>query len=283
MAETSAPQEVAQEAFSKIVTPYLRKKLGKELADLLAIMLTTLSLQSADSAREVFVQLCGELVELHLDGYDGAFLSLVLDRNELVSLVSSFARDFDSRFGEISPLLHAGNAFDRLLAPELADVLGMELVDHLRNLYIAEIEIHVGVDDDKRFLAAMEKLADVVPLLNEAEYMDRIRCVEEVLRQQMTDNDERAAVFDGVIIEDGIEQIIISDLADILGKGPILESLIQESHDQCTGIFTDELARFSRFVKVLNGSDIILNMFGDHWAVDKEQEWIEAFRKMVTA
>ncbi|MBN4071648.1 hypothetical protein JYT30_00635, partial [Desulfotalea psychrophila] len=87
--------------------------------------------------------------------------------------------------------------------------------------------------------------------------------------------------FSAITLQDGIEQIIIPDLAEILGKGPILDALVEEAEKQCSGIFSDELARFSQFVKILNKSDIILNMFGDHWTSDKESEWIKEFRELL--
>lgn len=220
---------------------------------------------------------------MSLKGYNGPFLSLVLDRDELASLVGSFERDYDSFYGTQSDSLTAVNVFDRLLAPDLVEVMGEELVAYLKRLYIDEVEIQIGVADHDRFLAAMGKLAETVPLLQEAEYIERIRGIAEILKNQQVGGTLPQAddIFSGISMEDGIEQIIIPDLGDILGKGPILESLVETARKQCTGIFPDELARFSSFVKELNSSDIILNMFGDHWTADKEQEWIKSFRKLL--
>jgi|GEM_PF-6123546 hypothetical protein len=284
MNESAEYRDAALEAFNRVVRPYLRKKLGSDLAALLTDTIRDVPPPASASVKDAFVQLCRELLETRLNGYEGPFLSLVLDRDELASLMGSFERDYESLYGENRDSLAAGNVFDRLLAPDLVDVLGEELVTYLKQLYIDEIEIQVGVADHQRFLAAMEKLAETVPLLHEAEYMERIRGIAEILKKQQTDSLSSADdMFSAVSLEDGIEQIIIPDLADILGKGPILESLVEAAREQCSGIFPDELARFSRFVKELNKSDIILNMFGDHWTAGKEQEWIEAFRKMVVA
>jgi hypothetical protein len=272
----------ALQAFSQVVGPYLRKKMGHDIATLLTTITRETSLAESTSAKDAFSQLCNRLLEIRLGKYDVPFVNLVLGREELSSLQEAFSRDYDSRYGHNQSHLTIGTVFDILLAPDLVDVLGEELVTYLKQLYINEIETLVGVADHLRFATAMEKLSETMPLLQEAEYTERIKGISEILKKQHTDSVENPdAVFSSITLQDGINQIIIPDLAAILGKGPILDALVEEAGKQCSGIFPDELARFSKFVKILNKSDIILNMFGDHWISDKEREWIKEFRELL--
>jgi len=272
----------ALQAFNQVVEPYLRKKMGHEIAALLIDRTLELSLAESTSTKDAFILLCSRLLEIRLGKRDIPFVALVLDREELSSLQDDFIRDYDSRCGQNQNHLTIDTVFDVLLAPDLVDVLGEELVTYLKKLYIDKIETLVGVADHQRFTIAMENLSETMPLLQEVEYVERIRGISEILQKQQTDSAENPdAVFSSITMQDGIEQIVIPDLAEILGKGPILDALVEEAEKQCSGIFSDELARFSQFVKILNKSDVILNMFGDHWTNDKEREWIKEFSELL--
>lgn len=275
-------QESVLEAFDRVVGPFLRKKLGGEIATLLTEAVQSVELQNDASDEEVFSQLCKELLETRFTGYEGPFLHLILNKEELTSLPDLFSREYKTLYGNNRDALSAVNAFDRLLAPDFIDVMGEELVDYLKQLYNDAIELQVGVADHVRFFVAMDKLMEAAPMLNEVEYVERIGEIAETLKHQTqleSDIDESAS---RITFTDGINKIIIPDLADVLGHGPVMKALIESTIRECSGVFPDEQAKFTRFVRELNKTDIILNMFGDHWTAGKEREWVEAFKEMIT-
>ncbi len=273
--------DIAVEAFNQVVGSYLRKRLGNEIAVRLIETVSRLPEKDDVSIERSFTHLYQQLLETKLDGYDGPFLNLILEKDELTSLPTAFNRDFRSLFGANRESLTAINAFDKLLAPNLADILGEELIELSKNIYNDAIEIQVGVADHVRFFVAMDKMMETIPLLNEAEYIEQIRSIAETLKQHQADYfPDAEEITPTVTFQDGVEQIIVSDLAEILGHGPLLKSLIDVTHEKSSGVFPDDLAKFSHFVGELNKSEIILNMFGDHWTSNKEQEWIDTFKKM---
>lgn len=277
--------DTALKAFDQIVTPYLRKKLGQQIAATLTEAIQPKVLLKNSSADDAFAILYKELFKVKLDGYDGPFLSLVLEDDELTSLPDSFERDYASLQSEDQEVLTARNAFSLLLAPDLKDVLGAELVTHLNTLYVESMELQVGVSDHIRFFVAMGQLMEIVSLLNEVEYLEKIKKIAAKLRKDKNTPSELAVKgsSSSITLQDGIIEIIIPDLAGVLGEGPVLESLLLAIHNECTGFFPDEIARFSYFVNKLIDSDIILDMFGDHWTSGKQNEWVEDFKKLMQA
>jgi len=273
--------DIAAEAFNQVVGSYLRKRLGNEIAARLIETADGVPGKDDASIESSFTHLYQQLLETRLEGYDGPFLNLILDKDELTSLPKAFNRDFQSLYGENRDSITAIDAFDKLLAPHLVDILGEELVEISKNIYNDAIEIQVGVADHVRFFVAMDKMMETIPLLNEVEYIEQIRSIAETLKQHQVDTlPAEEEITPTVSFQNGVEQIIVTDLAEILGHGPLLESLIDSTYEKCSGVFPDDLARFSHFVGELNKSDVILNMFGDHWTSNKEQEWVDAFREM---
>ncbi len=269
-------------AFDQVVKPYLQKKMGHEIATMLTEAVQAKPMTKSNSAEDTFNILCRKLLDVQFDGHAGPFLNLVLERDELYSLPKSFAQDYESLFKKNRDSLSASNAFTDFLVPDLIEVLGEELVTYVSQLYTDAVELQVGVADHVRFLVAMDKVMDTVSLLSEVEYVEKIKTIAQTLKDKKVQAVYTHTSHSAVSLQDGIKHIIIPDLAGVLGYGSVLKTLIESTRKECTGIFPDELTRFSRFVKELNKSDIILNMFGDYWTSGKEREWIKSFKNMST-
>ena len=279
MSDSSANYGAALAAFERIVVPWMRKKTGRNLSELLLGKVKNAPRPDCESVKDCFSELCRNLISIQLKGYSGPVLRLLLEADEYELLFDNLSSDFVSYYEREEDFPPIDKVFEQLLAPELVDVLGEELVDHLNQLYLDEVEQQVGVADHNRFLVAMSTLAETVPLLSEVEFTEKIQAVAEILEKHNTgDQFDSGEGIAGFTLDDGIKEVIIPDLADILGEGPILFTLVDDVKHNCRGIFPDELARFSRFIKEINKSDIIINMFGDHWAVEKEKEWLDSFQ-----
>ncbi len=271
----SESKQLAVSGFAYTVQPWLRSKVGFHLSELIREKVLQTDFSS-------FVELLDNLVALKLKGYGGPVLSMFLDKEELSSIKNNLELDFLSFSKKQDGKQGVELAFSEFLAPYLRDILGALLVQELDSNYRSEVGKLVGLSDKKKFLQAMGVLQSSVPLLEEVEFKEKIVEVADKLSDSTSEEDVASGneAEKSLSLDEAVKQIVVPDLVDILGAGPIMDSLLDDCKSVCRGMFADEESRFVCFIDELGKQDLISDMFGDHWIGDKKKEWLSAFKEL---
>jgi hypothetical protein len=257
--------------YQEKVIPYFKYRLGGELAHRIAAHVATLPWPEADDERACFVHLLEASKAFCIEGHQ--VLSLVLEPAEYREFDVKFLRAFD----EADPADQAdamAEVFDNLVAGYLEDILGAELVETVRQEFIKAVS---GVPDQSmevRFYIGMQAIYHAIPgVWSELEFAEKVKELSLQLPRQQKVQESMAdgqADFDDVL-----ERVIIRDLADILGRGHALETVIRTAKDKTGGIFYDQQDRFITFVNNLLEDDFLSRMFDGYWIEERRRQWIE--------
>ncbi len=272
--------EKLRKTYSQIVTPYLMNRFGIQIGTRINDGVLSAEINGSLDEREAFAQMLTLTREFKLAGYP--VLELVLDRAEQKSFSEQLLKDYERSTTPSGNALSFEKIFTRFIAPDLEDILGSELATRTMDVYLRTIARHPGIPDRERFYEGMRTVYELIPDIWSAdEFQEKVESLQETHFEEpaedKTAETETEQESDDNDIFEAVMEIIIADLADILGEGETLHIIINSARDGLTGIYRNEEEKFTRFIYNILHDDFISIMFDQHWIEDKEGEWLNAF------
>ena len=268
-----------RETYSVLVGTYLHYRLGIQIGRAIARSVAAAKIPPGLTDREAFLAM---LTRTRKHVFSGVvILDLVFDETEKETFLSRFLKEFDQvdhgvASSDSSFVLQ--DAFKEYVAPDLEDILGKELTERMQNIYLRVIAQNPGIPGQERFHKAMEAIYKLIPdIWSEAEFQEKVVSLQEELN---LDTEEQVTAMSGeeeMHCTYAIQTIIIPDLADILGQGKALETVIASAEKKTSGIFSSGLERFKEYVDNVLNDDFVTRMFDPFWIENKQEEWIEAY------
>ncbi len=267
-----------RKTYSQIVGSYLKNRFGAQIGNRINDGVLSAEITGSLDEREAFAQMLTLTKEFKLAGYP--VLELVLDRAEQESFSEQLLKDYERSTTPSGHALSFEKIFNKFIAPDLEDILGSELVTRTRDVYLRAIARHPGIPDRERFYEGMRTVYELIPDIWSAdEFQEKVESLqethfEEPAEDKTAETEQENGDSD---ISEAVMEIIIADLADILGEGETLHIIINSAKEGLTGIYRNEEERFTSFIYNILHDDFISIMFDQHWIEDKEGEWLNAF------
>ena len=268
-----------RETYSVLVGTYLYYRLGSEIGQAIAKSIVAAEIPNGLTDREAFLAL---LIRTRKHVFSGVvILDLVFDETEKETFLTRFLQEFDQADHGV-----AGNdssfvlqdAFKDHVAPDLQDILGKELTERMQNIYLRVIAQNPGIPAQERFHKAMEAIFKLIPdIWSEAEFQEKVVSLQEELDLEPGEEIAAMSTEEEMHCAFAIKTVIIPDLADILGQGKALETVIASAEKKTSGIFSSGLERFREYVHNVLDDDFVTRMFDPFWIENKKDEWVEAY------
>ncbi len=268
-----------RETYTVLVGTYLHYRLGNQIGNSIARSAATAEIPPGLTDREAFMALLTRTRKFIFSGV--VILDLVLDEKEKESFLPRFLKEFDQADHGVASSdsrFVLQDAFKDHVARDLEDILGKELTERMHNIYLRVIAQNPGIPPRERFNKAMKAIFKLIPdIWSEAEFQEKVVSLQEELN---LDSDEEIAVMSAeeeMRCIYAIQTIIIPDLADILGEGKALETVISSAENNTNGIFSSGFERFKKYVDNILNDDFVTRMFDPFWIENKKDEWIEEY------
>lgn len=272
--------ERSQLLYSKQVTPFLKYRFGGQLASHISTYIFNIDVSRFSNSRDAFHHLLTETINFKIGEYSA--LKIVLDNAEIENFEPKFLTVYDnsqnkkeeSSFDEI---------FDKLIAGYMEDILGKELVETVKNEFLKSVASIPDHPTPVRFSIGMQAIYQFIPeVWGEVEFAEKVKELSRLLPEESTEKTEKRsrATFD---FEDQVEKIIITDLADILGRGHALETVIEGAKANTKGIFYNEHDRFTTFVNNILEDNFIVRMYDSYWIDERRKKWLDEIQLVLSA
>jgi hypothetical protein len=263
-------QEEIKTLYTEQVATFLSYRLGGEIAHRVTSHVTSRDISNISDQREAFKSLLNETINYSIN--DHQVLPLVFEEEELNSFESKFLSIFDdaekegggSSFNDI---------FDEIVADYLEDILGKELVGNVKKVFMKAVLAMPDLAVDVRFYVGMQAVYHSIPdVWSEIEYAEKVKELSRLLPTDGSEQDEEEA--GEVTFEQLVDKILVADLADILGTGHALETVVNTAHEKTQGIFYNDKDRFETFVSHVLEDDFIVRMFDSYWIDERREKWL---------
>ena len=264
------PQEL-QLLYLQHVAMYLKYRVGGQLAERITAHVIDRCQGEEQDPHQAFRRMLADTLAFAIGPHQ--VLPLVFDREELAGFEEKFLNIVDSaQRGEGTNDFNA--IFDDLVAGYLEDILGKELVSTVRKVFLKAVSAIPDQPLDVRFYMGMQAVYQFIPdVWSELEFAEKVKELSSRLP-----SDEVARPVEKSVgaagFEDLIEKIVVSDLADILGRGHALETVMNSAEAKLEGIFYNDLDKFKTFVEHVLADDFITRMFDSYWIEECRKKWI---------
>lgn len=254
------------------VATFLKYRVGSQLAERITAHVIERCPTGEQDPHQAFGRMLADTLEFAIG--PNKVLPLVFDREELAGFQEKFLSIVDK-----APSEHGASdftvIFNDLVAGYLEDILGKELVASVRKVFLKAVSAIPDQPLDVRFYMGMQAVYQFIPdVWSELEFAEKVKELSSKLPQEETaqpvENATHSAGF-----EDLVEKIVVSDLADILGRGHALETVINSAEAKMEGIFYNDLERFKTFIEQVLADDFITRMFDLFWIEECRKKWIQ--------
>lgn len=263
--------ERAQTLYSKQVTPFLRYRIGGQLASRISTYILKSDVSRFNNARDAFHHLLTETLNFQIGEY--AVLKLIFDNTELEQFEPKFLTVFDNSQDEVEESSFS-DIFDKLIASYMEDILGKELVETVKNVFLKSVATMPDQPTDVRFYIGMQAIYHFIPdVWGEVEFAEKVKDLSRLLPDDAAETKQGTTAT--IDFEELVEKIIISDLVDIMGRGHALETVIDAAKEKTVGIFYNEHDRFATFVNNILEDNFIVRMFDSYWIDERRKKWLD--------
>ncbi len=254
------------------VARFLKYRLGRKLSNLITEYVLSLDIDDYTDERDAFGKLLRATVEYAVDG-KYKVLPLVFDRQELEQFEENFLSIYDDA-QSVGGTDSFEEIFDDLLADELGDILGKELVDTVKEVFMKAVLAIPEQTGNKRFYSGMQAIYTFIPdVWSELEFSEKVQTLSSKLPQD-------AAVLESVeseaeTFEQLVEEIIVVDLAEIMGQGVVLQTVLKNAREKTIGIFISDQERFTAFCGHVLEDDMVNQLFDAFWVDERRVAWAQ--------
>ena len=261
------------------VVSFLHYRVGGQLAERIANFVLAQDLGTVTDARQSFRRMLQATLDYAIGPH--RVLPLVFDRAELAGFETKFASIIDDAAKE-GGASSFDAIFDELVAPYLEDILGRELVATVKKVFMKAVSAVPDQQLDVRFYLGMQAVYHFLPdVWSELEFAEKVKSLSRLLPESEDEFESEEETENTVDFGDLVEKIIVADLADILGRGHALETVMHSAEAKTDGIFYNELDRFEKFVENVLADDFITRMFDSFWVDDCRKKWMREAQFML--
>lgn len=261
------------------VVSFLQYRVGGQLAGRIANFVLEQDLGTVTDARQSFRRMLQATLDYAIGPH--RVLTLVFDRAELAGFETKFASIIDDAAKE-GGASSFDAIFDELVAPYLEDILGRELVATVKKVFMKAVSAVPDQPLDVRFYLGMQAVYHFLPdVWSELEFAEKVKSLSRLLPQSEDEFESGEETENTVDFGNLVEKIIVADLADILGRGHALETVMHSAEAKTDGIFYNELDRFEKFVENVLADDFITRMFDSFWVDDCRKKWMREAQFML--
>ena len=253
--------------YQQHITLYLRYRVGDQLAE--RITKHVLGCENrAQEPRQAFARMLDDTLDFTIGEHK--VLPLVFDRAEL----AGFHKKFLSIVDEPEGASDFDAIFDKVVSGYLEDILGKELVTTVKRVFMKAVSAVPDQPLDIRFFMGMQAIYQFIPAVwSELEFAEKVKELSDLLPQdtamQTIETPGTEAGFQQLV-----EKVVIADLADILGRGHALETVMTSANGKTEGIFYNDLDKFKQFIEHVLADDFITRMFDSFWIDECRTKWL---------
>ena len=268
-----------QTLYLEHVATFLQYRVGGQLAERITAFALEQDVDEALDAHQAFRRMLQATLAYAIGPH--RVLPLIFDKAELAGFEDKFASIIDEAAKE-GGASSFDAIFDELAAPYLEDILGRELVVTVKKVFMKAVSAVPGQPLDVRFYMGMQAVYRFLPdVWSELEFAGKVKSLSRLLPQSEEDFEPGGENESTVDFGDLIEKIIAADLADILGRGHALETVMHSAEARTEGIFYNDLDRFEKFVDNVLADDFITRMFDGFWVDDCRKKWMREAELML--
>ncbi len=259
-----------KQLYREHVAHFLKYRLGSKLSNRITNHVLSLDLCNTGDSREAFKELLTATVQFAVDDrYE--VLPLVFDMEELLKFENNFLSIYDDAQKE-DGVDSFDDIFDSLLAKELGDILGQELVDTVRKVFMKAVLAIPEQTINTRFFTGMHAVYTFIPdVWSELEFSEKVKSLSELLPKEVAE--EASAESEEGLYEKLVEQIVVADLADIMGQGIVLQTVLKNAQTKTSGVFVGDLERFTVFCSHILEDDMVTQLFDTFWVDERRSVW----------
>ena len=261
-----------QTLYLEHVATFLQYRVGGQLAERITAFVLEQDFEDITDARLAFRRMLQATLEYAIGPH--RVFPLVFDKAELAGFENKFASIIDDAAKE-GGASSFDAIFDELVAPYLEDILGRELVVTVKKVFMKAVSAIPDQPLDVRFYMGMQAVYHFLPdVWSELEFAEKVKNLSRLLPQSEEEFEPEEESGSAIDFGDLIEKIIVADLADILGRGHAMETVMHSAEAKTDGIFYNDLDRFEKFVENVLADDFITRMFDGFWVDDCRKKWM---------